>query len=75
VRIWGRVRPGSGTRSVQLERRTVNGFASAGERLKTDGGGYFTATRPEQANYRYRAFDGGGKPIGTSREAIPVPPS
>jgi hypothetical protein len=75
VRIWGRVRPGSGTRSVQLERRTVNGFVSAGECLKTDDDGYFTATRPEQANYRYRAFDGGGKPIGTSREAIPVPPS
>jgi len=73
VRIWGRVRPGSGIRSVQLERPSGNGFVAAGRRVKTDEGGYFTAALPRQANYRYRAFDEHGNPIATSRVATPGP--
>lgn len=73
VRVWGRVRPGSGIRSVQLERRSGNGFVAAGRRVKTDEGGYFTAALPRQANYRYRAFDEHGNPIATSRVATPGP--
>jgi Cellulase (glycosyl hydrolase family 5) len=73
VRIWGRVRPGNGSRTVQLERPRGSTFATSGDRVHTDEGGYFTATRPDQANYRYRAFDARGNPIGTSRVATPVP--
>jgi hypothetical protein len=73
VRIWGRVRPGSGARSVQLQRLQIGRFVDSGSRISTDAYGYFTAKRPDQVNYRYRAYDAAGKPIGTSRVAIAVP--
>jgi hypothetical protein len=73
VRIWGRVRPGSGARSVQLQRLQLGRFADSGPRISTDEGGYFTATRPEQANYRYRAYSSAGSAIGTSRIVTPLP--
>jgi hypothetical protein len=73
VRIWGRVRPGKGTRAVQLQRLHFGRFAASGPRIKTDGGGYFSATRPDQAKYRFKAFRADGNSIGTSRVASPIP--
>jgi hypothetical protein len=72
VRIWGRVRPGSGPRSVQLERASGNGWSPAG-RLATNANGYFEARRPEPGTYRFRAFDEQGHAIGHSRAASSIP--
>ena len=71
VYVWGRVRPGSGSRYVQLQRNGQNN----GNRIKTNSLGYFGANRPKPGNYRFRAYDGpgsGGKLIGTSRTASPI---
>jgi hypothetical protein len=75
VRIWGRVRPGSGPRSVQLQRLQLGRFVDSGSRISTDAGGYFTAERPEQANYRFQAYasPGAHRPFATSREVTPLP--
>ena len=40
--IWGRVRPGSGQRSVQLQRK---GGGNSGPRIKTNSKGYFGVKR------------------------------
>ena len=75
VKIWGRVRPGSGVRSIRLERRTGRGFKREGKRINTKGGGYFGLKRSRVASYRFRAYDGTGpsaKPLGYSRTAAPI---
>jgi Cellulase (glycosyl hydrolase family 5) len=72
VLVWGRVRPGTGSRYVQLQRNGKND----GKRLKTNSHGYFSVKRPKAGNYRFRAYDGpgsGGNLIGTSRTASPIP--
>lgn len=67
VLIWGRVRPGSGVRRVELTRggRVVR-------RVETNDAGYFEVTLGRRASYRFRAFDADGKLLGTSRTARPV---
>ena len=75
VAIWGRVRPGAGVRSVQLELRDGGRFVAAGERVDTDDQGYFQVTRPVRATYRFVAYAGNEQSssrIGVSRAARPV---
>jgi hypothetical protein len=72
ARVWGRVRPGSGVRSVQLQRKVGRRFRKSGGPTRTNRLGYFTV-RARLGTYRFQAFAGaaGGKPIGTSRTARP----
>jgi Cellulase (glycosyl hydrolase family 5) len=75
VRIWGHVRPGTGTRFVQLQRRSGGSFVNDGTPITTDAGGYFNVNRPAKASYRYEAFSGSPSPsvsLGLSRVASPV---
>jgi hypothetical protein len=69
VVVWGRVRPGNGKRSVQLQRK---GAGNSGPRIKTNSDGYFTVKRKESGRYRFRAYDSSGKLLGTSRTAKPA---
>jgi hypothetical protein len=76
VSIWGRVRPGAGTRHVQLEHRDDGRFVSDGKRIATDSAGYFLVRRRAAASYRFRAYDDsrrGVRSLGTSRLARPMP--
>jgi cellulase (glycosyl hydrolase family 5) len=75
VRVWGRVRPGSGVRSVEVQempaRRSVR-------RLETNDAGYFEVSVQQRAAYRFIGYDGDGKRLGVSRVAEPInatPPS
>jgi len=68
VRIWGRVRPGSGRRYVRIQRRG----GSYGPRLRTNWSGYFGKSIGRSGNFRFRAYDRDGKHIGTSRTAGPI---
>jgi hypothetical protein len=75
VRLWGRVRPGPGTRYVQLQRKSGSSFVNDGSPIATDSAGYFTATRPLRSSYRFEGFGGspGSSPsLGFSRTARPV---
>ena len=72
VSIWGRVRPGSGVRFVQIQRRSGSSFENLGVRIATNPAGYFSASQPGSGLYRFQAFDGAGNPLGTSRVASPV---
>jgi hypothetical protein len=58
VSIWGRVRPGSGTRYVQLQRKSGTRFANDGAPIRTNSSGYFSATRGKRAQYRYEGYSG-----------------
>jgi Cellulase (glycosyl hydrolase family 5) len=69
VTVWGRVRPGNGTRSLQLQRK---GAGNSGPRIKTNSKGYFTVKRRQSGRYRFRAYDSAGKLLGTSRTAKPA---
>jgi hypothetical protein len=72
--VWGLVRPGSGVRSVLLEREVEGRFRPSGEPIQTDGDGFFEVRRPEAGPYRFRAFAGDtpeAPPLGTSRVASP----
>jgi hypothetical protein len=72
VSIWGHVRPGSGARFVQLQRRSGKSFVNDGSTLKTNGGGYFSLKR-RSGQYRYEAFSGSPSPadaLGFSRTAV-----
>ncbi|MGH2980300.1 MAG: cellulase family glycosylhydrolase [Solirubrobacterales bacterium] len=69
VYVWGRVRPGTGKRSVQLQRK---GAGNSGPRFKTNSRGYFTVKRRQSGRYRFRAYDSNGKLLGTSRTARPA---
>jgi hypothetical protein len=72
ARIWGGVRPGSGVRSVRLQRRVGRGFRNSGAPIRTNALGFFRV-RARLGTYRFLAFANaaGGKPIGTSRTARP----
>lgn len=72
VRVWGRVRPGSGVRSAAIERMPGR---QAVRRVDTDDAGYFELTLPRRASYRFVAFDADGRRLGTSRVAEPVAPT
>jgi hypothetical protein len=73
VSIWGHVRPGTGTRYVQLQRRSGGSFVNDGSPIRTNSGGYFTARRKQRAQYRYQASSdaSGAATIGLSRVAVP----
>jgi hypothetical protein len=67
------VRPGKGTRYVQLQRRSGKTFVNDGAPLKTSSGGYFSVKRG-RATYRYEGFSGppsAASSIGFSRVAVP----
>jgi hypothetical protein len=66
VSIWGRVRPGAGERSAQLQVLRGGRWQNAGRPLRTDGDGFFTARRRVVAPYRFQAAA-----VGTSRVATP----
>jgi hypothetical protein len=66
--VWGRVRPGSGARSVQLQKGSQN----SGPRITTNSRGYFGVTRRAAGSYRFKAYDAAGKLLGTSRTAKPT---
>jgi hypothetical protein len=71
VYIWGRVRPGTGTRYVQL----YNGGKKAGPRIHTNSRGYFGVKRKGKGKYRFKGYERSGskiKLIGTSRTARPI---
>ena len=70
MRIWGRVRPGEGTRDVRLEAQQGGVWSSAG-REQTDDAGYFEVRRPAASRYRFTAFDDGRR-LGRSRDASPA---
>jgi Cellulase (glycosyl hydrolase family 5) len=74
VSIWGHVRPGTGTRYVQLQRRSGGRFVADGQPIRTNAGGYFSVTRGTGGQYRYQSY--GGPPsaataLGVSRVAQP----
>ncbi len=70
VKIWGRVRPGEGVRTVAMELRRAGRWAPAG-RLETDDAGYFETRGRRAGAYRYRAYDG-DRALGTSRVATSI---
>jgi hypothetical protein len=71
VRIWGRVRPGTGTRYVQIQR----GGTDDGALVSTNSNGYFTVNRnSKSATYRFTAYSdsSASQVIGSSRSAKPL---
>ncbi|MGH2980301.1 MAG: hypothetical protein ACRDLQ_11810 [Solirubrobacterales bacterium] len=75
VRIWGRVRPGSGVRSVQIQRSSGGGQTDDGGLVRTNSRGYFSVTRKSKsARYLFVAYSdpAGTQQIGTSRVAKPL---
>jgi hypothetical protein len=74
VSVWGHVRPGSGTRFVQLQRLSGGSFTDDGSPVRTNSRGYFNVRRGKRAQYRYEAFSGTPSPstsLGFSRPAVP----
>jgi hypothetical protein len=55
--VWGRVRPGSGAKFVQLQRQAGRRFANDGKLIRTDSGGYFS-TRRSRGTFRFLAYSG-----------------
>jgi hypothetical protein len=75
VRIWGRVRPGSGVRSVQIQRSAGGVQTNDGALVRTNSAGYFTVTRrSKSATYLFVAYSdpAGTQLIGKSRVAKPL---
>jgi hypothetical protein len=73
VSIWGHVRPGSGTRFVQLQRKSGGSFVDDGSPIRTNVRGYFSARRGKRGQYRYEGFSGSpgaGTALGLSRVAV-----
>jgi len=68
VRVWGRVRPGSGVRRATIERMPGR---RAVRRVETNDAGYFEVTLRRRDSYRFVAFDAAGRRLGTSRVAEP----
>jgi hypothetical protein len=71
VYIWGRVRPGTGARFVQLQ----IGGRRYGPRIRTNSGGYFGVKRSRKGSYSFKAYKRTGKKIelvGSSRTASPI---
>ena len=78
--IWGRTRPGTGDRFVQLQRQRGRRFVNVGSRVQTNPLGYFNVTRPS-GSYRFLAYGsssgsaGSGATVsllGKSRTAKPT---
>jgi hypothetical protein len=59
VQLWGQVRPGSGARSVQLQRRSVSSWVTI-QTVTTNAGGYYYADVPNAATTTYRALTPAG---------------
>jgi hypothetical protein len=79
VVVWGRVRPGTGARFAQLQRKAGGRFVNVGARLRTNQLGYFTL-KAKSASYRFLAYGAGPTGpasgaaftlLGTSRTASP----
>ncbi len=71
VYVWGRVRPGTGKRFVQL----YAGGRKSGPRIRTNSRGYFGVKRKRKGKYRFKAYGRASskiKLIGTSRTASPI---
>lgn len=71
VYIWGRVRPGTGTRYVQL----YSGGRKSGPRIHTNSLGYFGVNRKGKGNYFFKAYQRASAKlelIGSSRTASPI---
>jgi Cellulase (glycosyl hydrolase family 5) len=66
VFIWGRVRPGTGSRSARLQVLRRGRWQSAGRPVRTNEAGFFTARRRVVAPYRFRVAG-----AGVSRVAAP----
>jgi hypothetical protein len=75
VSIWGRVRPGTGTRYVQIQKRSGSRYVNVGPVLATNTLGYFTR-KVSTGSYRFIAYmkatDGSQVELGSSRTAKPV---
>jgi hypothetical protein len=75
VRIWGRVRPGTGVRSVQIRRVSGGEESDDGALVQTNSNGYFSATRSSKsASYVFLGYSdaAGTQLIGRSRVAKPL---
>jgi hypothetical protein len=76
LKIWGRVRPGSGARYAQLQRKRGGSFVDDGEPLATTSAGYFTVSRSRSGSFRFEGYvsdgAGGRTLVGTSRVAKPI---
>ncbi len=71
VYIWGRVRPGKGTRYVQLR----IGHKNNGPRIRTNSRGYFGVNRKRKGSYNFKAYERSGSRIvliGASRTTSPI---
>jgi hypothetical protein len=66
VRIWGRVRPGPGSRTLRLQVLKAGRWRDTGRPVRTDSDGFFTARRGAVAAYRFRVPG-----VGVSRVATP----
>lgn len=66
VRVWGRVRPGSGVRRAEL----IQG-GSVVRRTQTNDAGYFDVILPGRGVYSFVGYDADGKRLGRSRTARP----
>jgi hypothetical protein len=78
VLVWGRVRPGSGGRLVQVQRRAGGSYLDSGSRIATNSLGYFSF-KTKSGDYRFEAYGRDGTAassqpalLGTSRTASPV---
>jgi hypothetical protein len=75
VSIWGHVRPGTGPRFAQLQRRSGGSFVNDGAPIRTNSAGYFQVRRGARAQYRFEGFTAGsphpGASLGFSRAAAP----
>jgi hypothetical protein len=75
VRIWGRVRPGTGTRYVQIQRVSGGERTNDGALVSTNSSGYFTVNRnSKSATYGFTAYSdaAASQVIGSSRAAKPL---
>jgi len=77
VKIWGRVRPGTGPRFVQIQRSKGGPFTDDGGIVQTDSAGYINLSRPKAASFRLIAYTTDpltGQRIlaGQSRTATPI---
>jgi hypothetical protein len=75
VLLWGRVRPGSGARFAQIQKRSGGRYVDVGARIGTNPLGYFSR-KLSSGTYRFvaygRAADGSQVELGTSRTASPT---
>jgi hypothetical protein len=77
--VWGRVRPGSGSRFAQLQKKRGGRYVDVGGRMQTNTRGYFRVKK-KLGSYRFLAYGSDGtdsasgasvKLLGQSRTANP----